>query len=102
MAKLALVQRVTIVVDDIFEQQMLQWIGDLGAKGYTLMKCRGRGGHLVIDDSWFGGTPRVRIETIVQPPVAEKIVQFLDEPERRKLPLTVCVEDVKTMQPEKF
>lgn len=102
MAKLTTVRRVTIVVDAIFEQQVLQWLGQLGARGYTLLDCRGRGGHLVIDDSWFGGTSRVRIETIVLPEVAEKIVEFLDQSEYHKVALAVCVENIDVLHPEKF
>lgn len=102
MGKLATLRRITIVVDAIFEKQVLQWIGELGARGYTLMDCRGRGGHLVVDDSWFGGTNRVRIETIVSPATADNIMEFLAQPERHKFALTACIDSVEVAHPEKF
>jgi nitrogen regulatory protein P-II 2 len=98
MAKLTAVRRITIVVDGTFEKQVLKAIADLGAQGYSLMECRGKGGHVLHDDIWF--LSRVRIETIVQPDVAEKIVEHLDQ--QHHLAMTVCVENVDVVSPEKF
>lgn len=70
------------------------------AKGYTSMECRGKGGHVLLDDILSGGVSRVRIEAIVQPACADKIVDHLEL--HRHMPLTVCVENVDVPHPEKF
>jgi hypothetical protein len=100
MANLTTVRRVTIVLEGTHEQRVINWITELGAKGYTQMECRGKGGHVLMDDFVSGGVSRVRIETIVQPDVAEKIIDRLEQ--YRELAMTFCVEDVQVTRPHKF
>ena len=72
MSNLVTAQRITVVTHDRLEEMLVRQFAKLGAKGYTSMDCRGRGEHELIQDV-FSGATRVRIETVVQPSVAEEI-----------------------------
>jgi hypothetical protein len=58
------------------------------------MDCRGRGEHELLQDV-FAGATRVRIEVIVQPDVADKILTFLAEPQFAHQPMMVSVETLE-------
>ena len=94
MGNLTAVKRVTIFVDGLFEEVVTGQLGKLGAKGYTCTDCRGVGEHQIVQDL-FVISSRVRIETIVQPPVAEAIMTFLESPHFADQALTACVETVE-------
>jgi len=101
MANLVTVSRVTVIVDGKLEEQLVKRFCKLGAKGYTIIECRGRGEHEIIDDILSGAT-RVRIETIVQPSVAAEIMKYLHEPQFINDALTVCVETVQVDPGDRF
>jgi hypothetical protein len=94
MSSLVTVSRVTIIADSAVEKQLLDQFIKLGAKGYTCVDCRGRGVHEVFEDLW-PGSQRVRIETIVQPPVAEKILAFVHSPQFKSRAMRACLETVQ-------
>jgi len=101
MSNLVTVQRVTVIVDSKLEQPLVARFAKLGAKGYTVIECRGRGEHEIIADAFTGAT-RVRIETIVQPKVAAAIMAYLHEPHFANDALTVCVETVQVDPSDRF
>lgn len=70
------VRRVVIIVDATLQSQMLDKIMDLGAKGYNVVECYGKGQHAVTGDA-FGRSELVRIETIVSEPVAGDILEYI-------------------------
>lgn len=94
MGNLVSVQRITVVTHDRLEQMLLKQFARLGARGFTCMDCRGRGEHELVQDVLSGAT-RVRIETIVQPQVAEEIMKFLSQPQFEHQPIMACVETVQ-------
>ena|SRR5579872_3729718 len=94
MSNLVSVQRVTVVTHDRLEQMLVKQFVKLGAKGYTSMDCRGLGEHELVQDVLSGAT-RVRIETVVQPDVAEEIMKFLGQPQFEHQPIMTCVETVQ-------
>ncbi|MGQ0635049.1 MAG: P-II family nitrogen regulator [Planctomycetaceae bacterium] len=93
MGNLIAVRRVTVVADAALEQMLLEEFVRVGAKGYTCVDCRGRGGHEGIEDP-FSGSSRVRIETVVQPDTANRIVAYLSSPEFDSHALFTTVEAV--------
>jgi len=101
MSNLVSIQRVTIVADSKLEESLLKHICKLGAKGYTCVDCRGRGEHEILQDV-FTATSRVRIETIVQPKVAEALMKYLDSPQYHQQALTACVEPVQVLASDNF
>ena len=101
MSNLVTVQRVTVIADARLEDGLLKQFARLGAKGYTCQDCRGRGEHEIVQDV-FSGASRVRIETIVQPQVAEAIMHYLDSPQFHQQALTACVETVQVLASDRF
>ncbi len=101
MSDLVAVQRVTIVADALLEEMITKKLGKLGAKGYTIMDCRGCGEHQIVQDL-FTISARIRIETIVPAAVAEAIMTFLDGPVFAQRALTACVEAVQVSAQDRF
>jgi hypothetical protein len=101
MSNLVSVQRVTVVVDSRLEDTLVKQFVKLGAKGYTCLPCRGSGEHEVVSDVFYTSS-RVRIETIVQPKVAEDIMAFLHLPQFEKYALCASVETVQVGAGDKF
>lgn len=67
------VKLVTIIAEAVLEDRLIQDIKQLGARGYTVVDVHGegtRGLHATEDRN-------VRIETLVDPPIAEKIFEHL-------------------------
>jgi nitrogen regulatory protein P-II 2 len=63
---------VTIIAEAILEDRLLKALGQLGARGYTVDAVHGKGSRGIrgID---MGGQ-NIRVETIVGPEVAERIM----------------------------
>ena len=101
MSKLISLPRVTVVVDSRLEDKLVKEFVKLGAKGYTCVDCRGGGEHEIIQDV-FETSTRVRIETIVQPPVADAIMKYLHHPQFDHYALCACVETVQVAASDKF
>lgn len=101
MGQLIAVKRVTIFVDGLFEEVVTKELGRLGAKGYTTTDCRGAGEHQIVQD--LAVVPsRARIEAIVQPAVAEAIMDFIDSPRFADRACTACVETVEVSARGRF
>jgi hypothetical protein len=101
MSDLLTVRRVTVIADSLFEETITKQLGKLGAKGYTIMDCRGCGEHQIVQDL-FVISSRVRIETIVQPAVAEAIMKYIESPQFAGRALTACVETVEVSPRDRF
>ena len=101
MSDLLTARRVTIIIDSLLEDLITKQLGKLGAKGYTIMDCRGCGEHQIVQDL-FTITSRIRIETIVQPTVAQAIMKFVESPHFAQRALTACVETVEVSPRDNF
>jgi hypothetical protein len=101
MSPLVTVKRVTIYTDDLMEEIVTQELGKLGAKGYSCTDCRGAGEHQIVQDLAVIRT-RVRIEAIVQPAVAEAIMDFVQLPHFADRALTACIESVEVSAEGRF
>ena len=101
MKNLVSIYRVTVVTESELEQPIVDQFAKLGAKGYTSTYCRGRGEHEIFEDP-LRATGRIRIELIVQPQVAEKIMDFLHGPQFAARPLAVCLDQVLVSPHDQF
>ena len=94
MIELQTVRRVTVYTEAALEAGLLGHFAALGARGYTVTPCRGQGSHGVMNDL-FTGVTHSRIELLVQPDVADKILMFLEAEHLKMKAITACMEDVK-------
>lgn len=94
MSSLMTVRRVTVVTHDRLEEMLVKELARLGSKGYTAMDCRGQGEHELLQDA-FSSATRIRLETIVQPDVADAIMEFLAQPQFAHQPIMACVETIE-------
>lgn len=94
MSELVTVRRITVVTHNRLEEMLVNQFAQLGAKGFTAMDCRGRGEHELLQDA-FAGATRVRIEVIVQPDVADKILEYLETPQFAHQPIMASIETLE-------
>jgi hypothetical protein len=101
MIEMITIRRVTVYAAASLEQNLIPHFLSLGATGYTVTPCRGKGEHKVLDDPMVS-TSHVRIELIVQPPVADKIMMFLHADYLKSQAVAACVEDVRVPADERY
>ncbi|MFM9057764.1 MAG: SulP family inorganic anion transporter [Planctomycetaceae bacterium] len=91
-------RRVTVVAEAALELRLVQRFRDLGASGYTAVPCHGagRGGAGPVGDAF------VRIEAIVPHDAAERILDAMQAEFASAHRVTVCIETVEVLRPEKF
>ncbi len=95
------IRRVTVYADGSLEAVLLRQILKMGSTGYTVSACRGRGEHDTVDDP-FATVTRVRIELLVQPDVADKILELVDAPQYKHHALAACMETVQVVASEHY
>lgn len=95
------IRRVTVYADAALERELIDAFMQLGSNGYSITECRGKGEHELVEDP-FLGLSRIRIELIVQPAVAEKIIQHLSIDAYRSYALAACMETVQVAANERF
>ncbi len=91
---------VTIIAEAYLEERLIREIKQLGAKGYTITSARGEGSRGVRASEWEGNN--IRLETIVSPAVAEKILQRLAEAYFANYAVIAYVENVEVMRGDKY
>jgi hypothetical protein len=101
MSELVAVRRVTVIADSVLENMLLDQFVRLGARGYTVFDCRGKGEHAILENT-FSRVSRVRIETIVQPAVAKAILDYLHTPTFASHAVTACIETVEVSPEDRF
>ena len=100
MNKLTDIHRVTIYAESLVEKKLLDACIAAGATGYTVIDCRGAGKTQVVDN--LGGEGRVRIELLVRPETAQKILTYLRKSVLKKYAVTIAVESVQVPNPDDF
>jgi hypothetical protein len=101
MSQLKTIRRVTVYADATLEESLLEKFLELGSTGYTVVPCRGKGEHALVTDP-FSAVTQVRIELLVQPAVAEKIVAYLGSGHFQSRAIAACVETVEVAANERF
>jgi hypothetical protein len=101
MSELKTIRRVTVYADASLESILLKQFLAMGSTGYTVSDCRGKGEHDTVDDP-FAKVSRVRIELLVEPEVAEKVLEFVDSPGLKSHPVAACLETVQVVKTEHY
>jgi nitrogen regulatory protein PII len=70
-----LLRKVTIVAEALLEERLLRELRELGSRGFTIAEVRGEGSRGIRATDWEGQS--VRIETIVAPDVATRILEHI-------------------------
>ncbi|MDT7920464.1 MAG: transcriptional regulator [Meiothermus sp.] len=91
---------VTIIAEGFLEEKLIRDIKKLGAKGYTITSARGEGSRGVRASEWEGSN--IRLETIVSPTVAEKILSHLAEVYFANYAVIAFVENVEVVRGDKY
>lgn len=94
MLELTKVKRVTLITEAVIEEEVIQRLYSLGAKGYTVCECRGAGKQGEPENP-MAAEAKVRIEVLCHPPVAEKIVEWFV---KRVIPNYAAVISVETAE----
>ena len=90
---------VTIIIEAVLEDRLVRDLKQLGASGYTRSDVRGEGRRQV-RDPWEGNN--VKIEALVSPEVAERIVAHLNEAYAPLYAVVAWVVDVQAVIAEKY
>jgi len=91
---------VTIIAEGFLEDRLVRDIKKLGARGYTIAQARGEGSRGVRASEWEGGN--IRLETIVSPVVAEKILEHLAQVYFANYAVIAFVENVEVVRGDKY
>jgi nitrogen regulatory protein PII len=91
---------VTIVAEGFLEEKLVREVKKLGARGYTITPARGEGSRGVRISEWEGGN--IRLETIVSPAVADKILERLAEAYFANYAVIAFVDTVEVVRGDKY
>ena len=98
--KTVALRKVTIVAEALLESRLLGDVRDCGARGFTLTEARGEGSRGVRASEWEGRN--VRIETLVSPEVADRILAHVAEVYFPHFAVVAWVEHVEVVRGEKY
>ena len=91
---------VTIVAEAVLEDRLAREIKGLGARGYTITEARGSGSRGIRASEWEG--KNVRIETLVSPEVADRLLEHLAAHYFEHFAVVAFVENVEVVRGEKY
>ena len=91
---------VTVVAERTVRDRLLSAIHDLGATGHTIADVQGEGSRGVSAAGWTGAS--VKIETIVPPDVADRIVAHVAERYFAHHSVIVYLQDVEVVRGSKY
>jgi nitrogen regulatory protein P-II 2 len=94
------IKLVTIITMDVLEEEIVSFIKQTGAKGFTTTEARGEGLSTIRNSAWEG--KNIRIETLVSEEIANKIFEHLVENYFEKYKTICFLQDVKILRKEKF
>ncbi|MFQ3633380.1 P-II family nitrogen regulator [Roseiflexus sp.] len=97
---LTTVRLVTIIAEPVLKDRLIHEIQALGAHGYTISEVHGEGTRGIHASQWQGGN--VKIETIVSPEVAERIVEVVADQYFPNYAVIAYVIPVQVVRSEKF
>jgi nitrogen regulatory protein P-II 2 len=91
---------ITIVAESILRDRLTGDLTRLGASGFTIVEARGEGSRHLRSGELPG--ENVRIETIVSPPVADRILQLLADEYFHDYAVIGYIADVSVIRGEKY
>jgi nitrogen regulatory protein PII len=98
--KTTTMKRITIVVDNSVERQIVKEIHDLGATGYTCTVVHGNGAKGARPNHWAG--PNAKIEVIGTSQVTERILEHIEKNYFGHFATIVYLDEVEVLRAEKF
>jgi nitrogen regulatory protein P-II 2 len=96
----ASLRKVTIVAEALLEERLLRLVRESGARGFTVGEVRGEGSRGVRASDWEG--KNVRIETLVSPEVADRLLEHVAEAYFPQFAVVAWVEDVEVVRGDKY
>jgi nitrogen regulatory protein P-II 2 len=93
-------KRISIVAEAIIAERLIEDILRLGASGYTQTAAEGRGSRGVRASEWEGRN--AKIETIVRPDVADKILERLTSHYLKNFAVIAYTHDVEVIRGDKY
>lgn len=91
----------TIITESSLEPKLVAEIEKLGAHGYTISECRGKGSHGVRDADWDYDR-NIRVEVICTASTADRIANHLRDRYYRDFAMVMFRSEVTVWRPEKF
>lgn len=91
---------VTLIIERVLKDKVLRDLKKLGAKGWTLTNVSGSGSRGVRASEWEG--ENLRVETVVSPVVAEKIVEHVAAKYFEHYAVIVYMENVQVVRGDKY
>jgi nitrogen regulatory protein P-II 2 len=89
-----------MIAEGLLEDRLLQEIQKLGARGYTCSAVHGHGTRGISESFWEGA--QVKIETLVSPETAERILDHLVAHYFHDYAVIAYVSVVETVRGEKY
>jgi nitrogen regulatory protein P-II 2 len=93
-------RKVSIVAEALLEDRIIRICREAGARGHTVTEARGEGSRGVRASEWEG--KNVKIETIVDPVVAELILGRVAEEYFEHYAVIAYVTEVSVLRGEKY
>ncbi len=90
---------VTVVCEGLLEERIVAELHELGARGHTITDVRGEGTRGVHASDWEG---EVKIETIVPPEVAARMLEHLAGTYFAQFAVIAYAADVRVVRPAKY
>lgn len=91
---------VTVVAERLLRDRLVAELAELGARGFTITDATGKGSRGVRASDWEGRN--VRVEAIVAPEVAERIVAHVAEGYFEHYAVIVWMQSVDVVRGEKY
>lgn len=91
---------ITIVAEGVLRDRLLRELLRLGARGYTVSEVHGHGQSGISEQFWTGA--QVRIEVLVAPAVADRIMAHLHEHYFDTYSVIAYLAEVRVARAEKY
>lgn len=91
---------VTIIAEGVLRERILHELTELGARGYTVSEVHGHGSSGVSELFWSGS--QVRIEVLVNPTVADQIMDHLQAHYFETYSVVAYLHTVQVTRAEKY
>jgi hypothetical protein len=91
----------TIITESSLEHRLAGEIENLGAHGYTISDCRGKGAQGTRDAEWDYDS-NIRVEVICSRETADAITAHLHENYYKDFAMVIFSDDVSVLRPKKF
>jgi nitrogen regulatory protein P-II 2 len=100
MTELRRLRLVTLIAERVLRNRLIEEIRALGARGFTMTEATGEGSRGVRASEWEGAN--IRLEIIVAPDVADRIVDHVAATYFEWHAVIVYVQDVDVVRGDKY